>query len=404
MLSPSTPPGAKEVMFREAAAAGASYIRVDLPLNAIFLRGEFFGEPLYLEHWEETDQYADLASRYGLRILAVVHGTPWHMTDCPEGTGDLDTHKCPPDDYGRFGEIVAKVAQRYEGTIDVFEIINEPDNPKYFLGSPAQYARMLAAAADAIHRSSRRARVALGGISEISETAFLGAVLATEPSVAGKVDINTIHLRSSATGTARLTDTWRRYFSDRGMNGPLWMTEFGYPADPAFQNDRSFMGGEQSQADFLRVTMPWVVGAGGDMIFVTQRDWGPGPFASEGILESPDPLTAQPQVRRRAAFDVVKAAASSLDGSFPPGRSVFGHPHGSRLPSLRRVLHLPRSRHPCQHRPRRRRRLPPHRPRVQPRPHRVLLRLLRHHQRPPHPPRCRCWPTSRRMCAPRCPG
>lgn len=331
ILTPGDPYSAKEVMFREAAAAGASTIRVDIQLNAIFLLGEYRGRPISAERWTETDQFSALASRYGLRVLGVLYGTPARIADCPAGTPEAEAYRCPPADIPRYKEMVAKVAARYAGTIDEFEILNEPDESRYFTGDPSQYARTLSAAADAIHGANPRARVALGGVSNIDSTAFVDAVLAADPSVAGKVDINTIHLRSSATGTARLTAQWRSYFDSKGMKGPLWMTEFGYPADPAYQFDPSFKGGEASQAEFLKVSMPWVVGAGGDMLFITERDWGSGAFASEGILESPNPLTANPQVRRRAAFDVVKAAASSLEGSFPPGRSVYQQPAGSRL-------------------------------------------------------------------------
>lgn len=331
ILYPTTPQSAKEVMFKEAAAAGASYIRVDIQLNAIFIRGEYRGRPISVERWTDTDQFATLANRYGLNVLAVLSGTPPAIADCPAGTSEADAYLCPPGDLPAYREMVAAIASRYAGTIDEYEILNEPDKPRYFNGNAAQYARTFSAAADAIHATNRNARVALGGVSTIDNTNFTDAVLAADPSIPSKVDINTIHLRSSATGTAKLTEFWKRYYADHGMNGPLWLTEFGYPADPAFQNDPSYKEGEASQAAFLETSMPWVVGAGADMIFVTERDWGSGAFASEGILESPNPLTADPKVRRRAAFFVVKAAASSLEGSFPPGRSVYSQPSGSRV-------------------------------------------------------------------------
>jgi hypothetical protein len=224
ILFPTDPASAKEVMFREAAAAGASYIRVDIQLNAIFIHGEYRGRPFDVERWTETDQYATLANRYGLRVLAVLNGTPPHIADCPAGTSEAQAYLCPPGDMAQYREMVSRVASRYAGTIDEFEILNEPDEPRYFNGNAAQYARTLSSAADAIHATNPKARVALGGISNIDSTAFLDSVLATDPSIPGKIDINTIHLRSSATGSARLTEQWRRYFDEKGMKGPLWMT------------------------------------------------------------------------------------------------------------------------------------------------------------------------------------
>ena len=332
MLTPGLPYSAKEAMFREAAAVGASYIRVDLLLSGIFTRGEYHGRPVYVERWGETDEYAELADKYGINVLAVLYGTPAYIADCPAGTSEADAYHCPPaaSEISRYKEMVATVTRRYATTIKDFEVINEPDNDAYFYGDAAQYARTLSAAADAIHGANPVARVAIGGVSKIKDTSFVDAVLAADPSIPSKIDINTIHLRASATGTAKQTEAWRSYFTSKGMRGPLWMTEFGYPADPAFQYDSSFKGGETSQADFLKLTMPWIVGAGGDRIFVTERDWGTGAYASEGILETPNPLTADPKVRRRAAFAVVKEAAASLSGGFPPGRSVYVKPEGTR--------------------------------------------------------------------------
>ena len=279
MLSPGMPRSAKEAMFREASAVGASYIRLGLMLNGIFTRGYYHGRPVYVERWEDTDQYAELADKYGIKVLADVYGTPTYIADCPAGTREASAYRCPPGDIPRYKEMVAAVTRRYAGTIDDFEIVNEPDSPRYFLGDAAHYARTLSAAADAIHGANPKARVAIGGVSVIDNTKFTDAVLAADPSIRTKVDINTIHLRSSATGTAKLTAAWRRYYDSKGMKGPLWMTEFGYPANPAYQYDSSFRSGESSQANFLKVTMPWVVGAGGDMIFVSERDWGWGAFA-----------------------------------------------------------------------------------------------------------------------------
>lgn len=312
MLYQDTPYSAKQEMFAEAKAVGASYIRLDLGLTSIFTRGEYRGRPFYQTHWSQTDQYAELSNRYGVKVLAILNATPWFIADCPVGTTREDAYHCPPSDLVRYKEMVAEVAARYAGVINTFEIMNEPDTALSFYGSPQQYALMLSAAADAVHGANANARVAIGGLSKISNTHFTDAVLAAEPSLPGKVDINTIHLRTSARGTAALVDKWRNYFTAHGMNGPLWLTEFGYPAETAFQYDPKFRGGESAQAAFLEATMPGIVGAGAQMMFVTEREWGSGAFASEGILSTVDPLPANPTVRRKPSFEVVKRAAASL--------------------------------------------------------------------------------------------
>jgi hypothetical protein len=326
MLYQDTPYSAKKEMFAQAKAVGASYIRLDLGLTSIFTRGEYRGHPFYQKNWAQTDQYAELANRYGVKILANLYATPWFIADCPAGTSREDAYHCPPSDLVRYKEMVAEVSARYAGVIDAFEIINEPDTARAFYGSPQQYARTLSAAADGVHGANPKARVAIGGVARISDTQFTDAVLAADPSLPAKIDINTIHLRTSARAAATLVDRWRKYFTSHGMNGPLWLTEFGYPAETVFQYDAKFRGGESAQAAFLEATMPGIVGAGAEMIFVTERDWGSGAFASEGILSTTDPLPANPAVRRKPAFDVVRSAAASLVPvalPAPPGTVSF---------------------------------------------------------------------------------
>ncbi len=343
ILFQSTPVSAKEAMFAQAKAVGASYIRLDLGLTAIFTRGEYRGHPFYQKSWAQTDQYATLANRYGVKVLANLYATPWFIADCPAGTSREDAYHCPPSDLVRYKEMVAEVAARYAGVIDVFEIINEPDTARAFYGSPQQYARMLAAAADGVHAGNPRARVAIGGVSTISNTQFTDAVLAADPSLPAKIDINTIHLRTSARGTAKLVDSWRRYFTDHGMRGPLWLTEFGYPAEDGFQFDAKFRGGEAAQAAFFEATMPGIVGAGAEMMFVTQRDWGSGAFASEGFLSADDPLPPNPVVRRKPTFDVIKRAAASLIPvalPAPPGTVSLRYTDNSNVKVVRKAITL----------------------------------------------------------------
>jgi len=343
MLFQDTPYSAKQEMFAQAKAVGASYIRVDLGLSQIYTRGEYRGRPFYQTHWTQTDQYAELSNRYGVKVLAILNATPWFIADCPAGTLREDAYHCPPSDLVRYKEMVAAVVARYSGVIDTFEIMNEPDKAFFFYGNPQQYAHLLSAAADGVHGANPNARVAIGGVSKISDTLFTDAVLAAEPSLPSKIDINTVHLRASARGTATWVDSWRKYYAAHGMNGPLWLTEFGYPADTAFQFDSKFRGGESAQAAFFESTMPGIVGAGAEMMFVPQRDLGSGASASEGILSTADPLPANPTIRRRPAFDVIKKASESLVPvalPAPPGTVSFPFSKNRSVRVVRKALKL----------------------------------------------------------------
>ena len=336
MLYLNTPFGAKQAMFAQAAAMGASEIRLDVELSAVFpkaaqppqqetiggLPGLLGPDPLARPpaeneaspepDWSELDQYMELAREYHLRVLADLMSTPSYMADCPPGTPVENFYLCPPKDPHAWGEEAGEIALHTRGVIDDFEIINEPDRPWAFIGSPAQYATVLAAAYDAIHAADPNARVALGGLGEAGPGGrqWMDAVLAT-PGVdaAQKFDIANVHVRVPVTQVARDVCVWKSYFASTGFEGPLWVTETGYPADPAEQTEPGYREGDSAQSRWLTNVIPAMLAAGSAKVFVTERDWGTGPYASEGVLRTPNPLPSVPPIRRRPSFYAVQRLA-----------------------------------------------------------------------------------------------
>ena len=63
-----------------------------------------------------------------------------------------------------------------------------------------------------------------------------------------KFDIANIHIRTPPAQTGAIVASWRRYFAARGFNGPLWVTETGYPADPTQQTDPGYQDGPAPKA------------------------------------------------------------------------------------------------------------------------------------------------------------
>jgi hypothetical protein len=311
MLYLTTPIAEMQAMFREAAAVGASTIRLDVELSVVF------PDPGGAPDWTGIDQYMGLARRYHLRVLADLLATPWYLADCPSGTAFTSSYLCPPADPDAWARDAEAIAAHTRGVIDDFEIINEPDARWSFLGTAQQYADILAASYTAIHGADPGARVALGGLMDIGPggAAWLDAVLAT-PGVdaARSYDIANIHVRTAAADAAPVVAGWRRYFWLRGFHGPLWVTETGYPADPAWQTDTGYENGPASQAAWMMSVVPAMLGAGATMVFVTERDSLAGRYASEGILQSNDPLTADPSYVRRPSFYPVAAIARSMTG------------------------------------------------------------------------------------------
>ncbi len=80
------------------------------------------------------------------------------------------------------------------------------------------------------------------------------------------------------------------------------MTEYGYPADPAFQSDPAYAGGDASQAAYLTQALVGLGEAGAPQVFVTLRD-NPelgAQYVSEGLVG-------------RAAFAAVQRLVQNWD-------------------------------------------------------------------------------------------
>jgi len=307
MLFLNTPFGGKEAFFREAKAVGASVIRFDIALEAVFVDKN---KP----DWSGVDEFVTLARRYKIRCLADILGTPWWLTVCPSSaTGNPGT--CPPSDPHIFADLAGQVAARTRGVINDFEIINEADGSWAFVGTPQQYAAIFSASADAIHRANPKAKVSLAGLMLPSKT-WISKVFATPGlNVAKKFDIANVHLRSAAAENAVLVKMWRKFFSKKCAKCPLWVTESGYPSDPALQTEKKYQGGESAQARWMHDSFTGMFLAGANMVFATSRDYGTGNrYASEGILHSTDPVTNSPVLSPKRSFHTVKALAKKFHG------------------------------------------------------------------------------------------
>lgn len=308
-----TPPALKERIFAEAAASGAEFVRVDVELSAIFEADGTRERP----DWRRLDEVIRLARRHDVELLGVLLSLPTWLSDCPERGADAP--RCAARDPAEFGRLAAEVAAHARGSIDHWEILNEPDAEWAFKGEPEDYARMLSAAYDAIEARVPEAKVLMGGVEQPERREWIERVLATpDADAARKFDIANVHLR------LRLRDVlgnlpadlraWRELLADHGFRGPVWVTEHGYPADPAFQRDPDYRGGDAAQAAFLRDSLPLLVDAGAAQVFVTLRDNLFGEYLSEGIVHIDESQPHLP-VTRRPAFEVVRDLSGAWDAA-----------------------------------------------------------------------------------------
>jgi hypothetical protein len=309
MLFLNTPVSAVETIFAEAAAAGTSTIRVDIPLARLSEDGVHYD-------WTGVNTYMLFAAKYHIRVLADLRSTPYAF----RWGGVPQYSEQSPSYPAQWGAMAGLIAAHTKGFIDDFEIWNEADGGNYS-GTPQQFAAMLVAAADAIHRANPDAKVATPGMALIptgAGGAWLKEVFSTPGlgAVASRIDIANVHLRGSIASVIARVKAWKAFFARWGLGDkPLWVTEAGCPADPRFQNkdaNPDCVGGEAGQASYVLKVIPAAVGAGAAKVFISEHDDGlTGVFASEGYLASKEPLTANPIVRRRGAFSSILQLSDS---------------------------------------------------------------------------------------------
>jgi hypothetical protein len=284
----------KERIFAEAKAMGARFIRVDVELAGIFESG---GHSEDDPDWSRLDAVLELSRGHELPILGILMRPPG---------------AAPWDDPEAFGRLSAAVAAHARDTVTHWEILNEPDGPWAFDGTPEQYARLLRAAYDAIGARVPEATVAMGGLMTPENPAWLDRMLATPGADAAHAfDIANLHLRGHERALPGVMTAWRDRLAGHGFAGPIWVTEHGYPGDATFQADPAFHGGEAAQAAFLTESVLSLAEAGANEVFVTLRDNLDGGFASEGVVDIEDHSPFA--VRRKPAFTAVRRLVDRWD-------------------------------------------------------------------------------------------
>jgi hypothetical protein len=132
---------------------------------------------------------------------------------------------------------MTRIAERYRGRVDSWELWNEPDNRDYWLGTPAEYAHLLETGARGVRAGNPGATVVFGGLASRPE--FLDEVLAA--GVGRSVDVVDVHayfetwnptpLEQIPAAVQAFAGAIRRH----GGHQSIWMAEVGYAAPPALQ-------------------------------------------------------------------------------------------------------------------------------------------------------------------------
>lgn len=201
--------------------------------------------------------------------------------------------------------------------IRFWEVLNEANlvNPgtgrgEYFYGDADEYARFLRVTSAALKRGNPRAKVVFTGVIEPYD-AWLAKVLA-QPGTVQAFDVANAHFRGGIGKLDDMVRAARAAFGRGGFQGPLWVSEMGYPSDQFFQWDPDYVGinpptAQSEQARYLHAAIRTLLRSGARRVFVTLRDldgqWGI--FTSEGLLNWPVPTV-------KRAYYTVKGMAGGL--------------------------------------------------------------------------------------------
>lgn len=193
--------------------------------------------------WSFHDGVAGALAEHGIRWLAILdYAAPWAASvagndhSAPTSSADYAAYAAAfARRYGRGGGFWRERPELAETPVTTYEIWNEPDYPGFWAPAPdpARYAELYAAARDAIRRVDPRARVIIGGLTNVP--GFLPQLLAARPGLRGNVDGIGIHpYAPTPLGVLGAVRDARRAADAAGLDGvPLDVTEFGWVASPA---------------------------------------------------------------------------------------------------------------------------------------------------------------------------
>lgn len=190
-------------------------------------------------------------------ITLVLWGTPvWAASSLDEDdAGWLGPGAAAvPRNLNDWREFVGKVAERYRGVITAYEIGNEPDDRKFWRGTPQQLSQVVGTAASTIHSTDPGAVVVAPAVLIAMERDAGVRRGQGPPGWAADIDALAFHwYPRTNSGPERLKSVvtgLRTQMSAVGLGGRrLWLTEVNYRgAKVSALRERSLVAGTNNEA------------------------------------------------------------------------------------------------------------------------------------------------------------
>ncbi len=205
--------------------------------------------------WSYSDAYLRAAQAHGIQLLGYFLGYDKRWT-----------RGLPlSDDFAR---LVGDVVERYRGSVQHWELWNEPEEPTFFRGSVEDYLALHEGGAAAVRQADAAARVHMAGSGHWRAGQFVDRFLQLGGGRA--TDIANLHPyafpQPPEEEFRRRIQQSQRLLQQHRLNRPLWITEMCWPTHPDFSPGHYWVS-EEEQAQFLARAAVLAVAEGVEKIF-----------------------------------------------------------------------------------------------------------------------------------------
>jgi hypothetical protein len=303
----------KQYLMDAAARANRRLMRVELPFDKLHPEPDVW-------QLEDLDETVTMAAQRGITLVGMMRGTAVWVADAR--SADMRRGPVAANKYGDFRDHAKYLARRYE-LIRYWEIWPGADDPKKFLGTAPEFARLFEAASKGIKSGNGDAQVLLPSPAGSIDTAYLQGswldqVITDKKYPARKrFDGAALRLRLPLNKLPDAVRSAREYLDTiKREKASVWVVDLGFPATVAQQKviDAGFATGEGGQAAYYERALPTLRNAGAEAVLVPLNDlpWSdkrcsgatfPLSACSEGLVTFPDGKKGS---RDRASLAVIQ--------------------------------------------------------------------------------------------------
>jgi hypothetical protein len=305
--------------------AGIGWARIDMVwANVETAQGVF--------DWSVYDAIAAAAQTHGVQLMPILEDTPAWATSGPALTGVPQT--------AAWTDFCTQAVARYAGSIQYWEIWNEPNLTQFWAGTRQQYIdQLLIPGAAAVHAANPNAKVGGPALSHLGSADWYDWLDDVLMQAGGSLDFVTHHVYDTSGNeavTAKLNATtvfggspslWglvspsvREVLENAGWFGkPVWLTESGWQSGPI---------GEARQAAYYGGLLgDWYTGLLGQSwltrVFFYEMEDPPGGASTWGILNADGSA--------KLAYGAYQSFIASRGGPPPPADGA--HLVGANIPT-----------------------------------------------------------------------